>query len=75
VSAQRIELKGFSMNDGTDRKAVQINRVHTFATLNEVGERLRATPSARLTPLPADLLRLVDRLDRVDRGEASRLNA
>lgn len=54
------------MNDRTDLK---INRVHSFAICDEIGERLRTTPTGKPARLPTQLLRLVRRLDKVERNE------
>jgi hypothetical protein len=51
------------MNSRNDRKGPHLDRIHSGAIWNEIGERLRSTAVGKPTPIPPDLLRLVQKLD------------
>ena len=50
---------------------VQINRIHSGAICDEIGERLSAALGPQSDELPAPLLTLVDELVKVERGVPS----
>jgi hypothetical protein len=56
VNSENLICEGLLTNDLTDRKAVQINRIHIGAICNEIGERLRTSPLGKPTALTTDLL-------------------
>lgn len=56
------------MTNPTD--GVQIHRVHADAICAEIGERLRFTPIGKPGRFPMDLLRLIERLEKVELGAA-----
>jgi hypothetical protein len=45
---------------------VQINRIHSGAICNEIGERLSAALGQQSNELPARLLALIDELEKVE---------
>jgi hypothetical protein len=53
-----------------DPHGIQIDRIHTGAICNEIGERLRATLTANADRWPLHILNLTERLDRVEGGRA-----
>jgi hypothetical protein len=48
-----------------DPNGLQINRIHTGAICNEIGERLRATLAGNPNQLPPHILGLTERFDSV----------
>ena len=54
-----------------DPDCVQIDRIHTGAICNEIGERLRATLTGNPDRLPPHILGLTERFDSVERGNAA----
>ena len=50
---------------------VQINRIHSGAICDEIGERLSAALGPQSDELPAPLLALVDKLVKIERGVPS----
>ena len=50
---------------------VQINRIHSGAICDEIGERLSAALGPQSDELPAPLLALVDELVKIERGVPS----
>ena len=68
VPARRIATNGPLMTS-QDSNGVHISRVHSEAICTEVAERLRPALPANPARLPPDLLRLIKRLDSVERGD------
>ena len=50
---------------------VHIDRIHAGAIRQEIGEALHAKLTADPDRLPPHLLRLIERFDRVDRGDVA----
>jgi hypothetical protein len=49
---------------------VKINRIHTGAICEEIGERLRASPAGRPNRLPARIVNLTELLGLMERFES-----
>ena len=49
---------------------VKINRIHTGAICEEIGERLRASPAAKPNRLPAHIASLTELLSLMERFES-----
>jgi hypothetical protein len=67
VPARRVATNGPLHNQPGSYR--QISRVHSEAICTEVAERLRPALPANPARLPPDLLRLIKRLDSVERGD------
>jgi len=50
---------------------VHLDRIHAAAICKEIGEALHATLTGNSNRLPPHLLRLTERFDRVDCGDAA----
>jgi len=56
---------------GQDPGGVQIDRIHTGAICEEIGERLRVTLTGSPKQLPPHIRGLTERFDSVGRGNAA----
>ncbi|MGA7998232.1 MAG: hypothetical protein WCA28_25500 [Bradyrhizobium sp.] len=54
-----------------DPNGIQIDRMHTGAICNEIGERLRATLRRNPNRLSLHILSLTERFDSVERGNTA----
>lgn len=54
-----------------DPGGVRIDRIHTGAICQEIGERLRVTLTGNPKQVPRHILGLTERFDSIDRGNAA----